>query len=306
MQVLKGFSSLRTAPEPAVALGVFDGVHRGHRRVLRAAVRWARARGGSSIAVTFWPHPRGKESLFSLPHRLRLFLSLGLDYALVARFDAAFARMSAEDFVQRVLVGKIGMRACFVGANFRFGHRALGSVALLRRLGKRFGFTVRSIPVAKSGSVVISSTAIRRLISSGELSKAAALLGARVSVFGTVVRGRGMGRKLGFPTANIDPHHEVLPPAGIYAVKVFLGERPVRGVCYIGRRATFSPLRRDCVEVYLFGKFRSLYGRQVTIQFFRRIRNDRAFASPSLLVSQIRKDITFAKRFFLASNTPHR
>lgn len=286
---------MSAARPAAVAIGVFDGVHRAHRRIISCAVRTARSHGWRSVVLTFWPHPSGQASLFSLKHRLRMIAELGADEVIVCRFTARFARQSPEAFARDLLAGKLRARQVCVGENFRFGRRAGGTVGMLRQLGRRYGFSVRAYGLMRYRGRAISSTAIRSLITAGRLGDASRLLGRPVSVFGTVVPGRKIGRTLGFPTANIDPHHEVLPPAGVYAVRVLVGKKRCAGMCYIGTRPTFGKSARLSVEVHLFGVSACLYDRDIEIFFVRRIRPDRRFPSAAGLASRIRRDALAAK-----------
>ncbi|MBN1913937.1 MAG: riboflavin biosynthesis protein RibF [Candidatus Omnitrophica bacterium] len=314
MITLSKFDQAKKFKDPVIALGVFDGVHKGHRMILSQAVRKARQIKGKSIVVTFWPHPQKKQSLYSLKHRLRLIDELGVDACLVIDFTKKFSRMKAEDFVNKVLVRKIKARYIYVGKNFRFGHRARGDYRFLKKMSAAGGFYLKAFEVLKKKGDAISSTLIRRLISGGKLKQAEALLGRPVSILGTVGKGSSFGRKLGFPTANIDPHHEVVPAAGVYAVRVFLGQKKMKGACYIGVKPTFikqkinAPHHRQArrknisIEAYIFNFNKNIYGRELELQFLRKIRNERKFTSPVHLARQIRKDVTVIKDLFSRHN----
>jgi riboflavin kinase/FMN adenylyltransferase len=285
-----------------VAIGVFDGVHRAHRRIIASAVRQARAMHAASVVLTFWPHPAGRQSLYSLQHRLRMVAELGVSRTVVVRFTRSFAGLSPEAFIRAVLVKRLHARRVYVGENFRFGRQASGTVVTLKQYAARYGYSVRSFAVMKYHGRTISSTAIRTLISAGKLSAARLLLGRPVSVFGTVIKGRALGRVLGFPTANIDPHHEILPPCGVYAVRVCVGRRRVNGMCYIGTRPTFDRSgRRLSIEAHLFDFNGRLYGRDIEIFFVRRIRPDKRFSSADALVKRIRLDCLLAKKLLASS-----
>lgn len=284
-------------PRPVVALGVFDGLHLGHRLILQEAVKKAAQIKGTSLALTFFPHPQAKESLYSLEHRLRLIAELGVDVCLVVKFSRSFAKISAEDFIAKVLVEKIGASFVYVGRNFRFGSRAAGDYRLLVKAAKRYKFRVKIFEVAKSGALTISSTAIRRLIKSSKIKEAQKLLGRRVSVLGTVARGSRLGRLLGFPTANIKAHHEVIPPAGIYAVQIVFSKKKYNGVCYIGTRPTLDLKNKGLrIEVHIFDFYKNIYGRMLEIQFIKLIRQDQKFASLKDLSTQIQKDILSCRK----------
>jgi len=297
MKVFFGLPHSFRRPRPVVAIGVFDGVHTAHRRILAAAAARAKEIKGTSVALTFCPHPQGQKSLYSLEHRLKLIAECGIDVCVVLDFSATLAGLSPEEFLRGIVAGKLKTRCVYVGGNFRFGRGASGNVRLLRSLGRRLGFEVRVFPRVRVGGSPVSSTLIRKYILSGRLAEAASLLGRPVSVYGTVIKGDRLGTRLGFPTANIDPHHEVLPPAGIYSVKAFLdGREEIGGICYIGTRPTLGEHRPEKrVEAHLFDIKSDLYGRNVLINFISKVRNDRKFPSLEALKKQIAEDIGKAR-----------
>ncbi len=278
-----------------MALGVFDGVHLAHMRILKAAVRKARRLKGTAILVTFWPHPQKEPSIYSLEHRLRLVSELGVDVSIVVYFNKAFSRISAENFVKKILLEKIKAEYILVGKNFRFGRKARGDYNLLGKLTKQYNFKLKVFPVIKINSRPVSSTYLRRLIIRGDLAAARKMLGRPVSVLGTVIRGDSLGRRLGFPTANIDPHHEVLPPSGIYAVRVKLGRHSLKGVCYIGNKPTFKNDFEKSIEVYLFNFKKNIYTKYLEINFLKKIRKEKKLRSSAALIEQIKKDILKAQ-----------
>jgi len=278
-----------------VALGVFDGMHFAHRHVITQAVLHARRLSIPSVVVTFWPHPQKEASLYSLEHRLRLIEELGVERCVVIHFSKHFSSLGAVDFVRRIIVEKIGASCVYVGKNFRFGKNAAGNWKLLKELGTTFGFMVRIIDVIKRNKLPVSSTVIRRFILDGNLSAAQKLLMRPVSVLGTVVKGTTLGRLLGFPTANLNPHHEILPPAGIYAVRIRFGNELLKGVCYIGTRSTFKVSHNLSIEVHIFNFHRTIYGSNLEVLFIQRLRQDKKFSSRAALIQQIKRDIRAAK-----------
>ena len=292
MKTIFGPRKLREAFEKTVVLiGVFDGLHRGHRYLIRKAVSLSRARNKKSVCVTFHPHPKKQPCLISLTHRLRLIEELGVDYCLVIKFNRRFSLVTAEDFVKDILVKFFHPEFIFIGENFRFGYQARGTVEVLKALSGTFGFKVRAIKELSAADKKISSRAIRHLIKAGELKEAQRLLGRRVSVLGTVISGAKRGRGLGYPTANINPHHEVLPASGVYAVKIFYREKEYRGICNIGTRPTFdNPEDNQTIEAHLFNFKKNIYGQDLEIQFIRKIRDEKKFPGHSSLVEQIKKD----------------
>jgi riboflavin kinase / FMN adenylyltransferase len=294
MKVITDLESYKLTGRSVVAIGVFDGVHKAHRRIISAAIKSARLRKARSVVLTFWPHPQGQASLNSLEHRLRLIKELGVDICVVIRFTRRFSAISAIDFVKCILVNRLKAEAVFIGENFRFGKNAEGDVQLLRKLSRLYDFQVRSFGVLKTGQSAISSTLIRKLISSGELHSAEKILMRPVSVLGTVIKGASLATQLGFPTANISAHHEVLPPAGIYAVQVSFDKQNYPGVCYIGKRPTFSG-NKQSIEVHIFDFKKNIYGIDLEIRFIRRIRKEKKFSGSLALIKQIKKDIIEAR-----------
>lgn len=297
MKIIYGISSIKKFNKPVAALGVFDGMHRGHREIIKCAVRQARRIKGTSIALTFWPHPQKEGSLYSLEHRLRLIAELGIDVCIVVNFNRAFARISADDFIAKILVKKIGVSFVCVGKNFRFGRFAIGDYKKLAQGAKKYGFRIKALKVVRSAGRPVSSTVIRMLIKKGRIKEAQNLLGRRVSVLGSVIRGSSLGRVLGVPTANINPHHEVIPPPGIYAVRIFLSGKLYGGACYIGTRPTIHSKNRSTrIEVNIFGLHKDIYGKFLEIRFEKLIRPDKKFSSLEALSTQMKKDILTCRK----------
>jgi riboflavin kinase/FMN adenylyltransferase len=263
----------------AVAIGTFDGVHLGHRRVLDAA----RAAGPTSTVITFDPHPRTAlgnrvELLTTLERRLELLADARLDEALVLEFDLDFAQTTPEEFVERYLRA-IGAEVVVAGAGFRFGHRRAGDLALLASLG----FEIREVPVVEG----VSSSAIRALVKAGEVDRAAALLGRPAEIEGVVVSGDARGGTLGFPTANLQVDAELLVPAyGIYAGAV-LGSRAATS---IGVNPHYGGVEQR-VETFLLDYEGDLYGQRLVVELWRRLRDERSFDSEAELVAQIARDV---------------
>ena len=290
---------------PAVTIGNFDGVHRGHQALVAAAVDQARAAGGLAAALTFDPHParvldaaRAGPALTTLEQKAELMAALGLDALVVVPFDAPRAAQPADAFVREVLAETLHAGAVVVGSAFRFGHRRTGDAELLRRLGRTLGFTVRAVPPVEHEGEPISSTRIRRAVEAGRVDEAAVLLGRPFFVDGTVARGEGRGRTIGIPTANLDVVNEALPALGVYAGWCRLldaGDAPRwPAVVNVGRRPTFAG-RHTTVEAHLLDQAQELYGRRMRLSFAARLREERAFPSVAALVEQVRQDIERAR-----------
>lgn len=288
----------------AVTVGTYDGVHRGHRKVFRTLIALARARGLKTLVVTFEEPPKNffrpdaPTPLLTLPEeREELLLQLGIDRVELLRFDAAIAAMSAEDYFHQVLRGRYQTRAICEGEDFGFGHDRRGNIALLHQLCANDGVALKVMPLAKRDDQKISSTYIRLLLGEGEVEQAAALLGYRYFLTGTVVRGQGLGARLRVPTANLQVDRRKVLPRGVFAVRVRLpgDPKPVKGACNIGFRPTVAGGEPSLhVEVHLIGFSGELYGRSLRIEFVKHIRPERKFPSLLALKRQIKKDIAAA------------
>jgi len=298
MKTIYGINKIRKFRKPVVALGVFDGIHLGHRIILKAAVDKARRIKGTGMVVTFWPDPHREKSLYSLEHRLRLMESIGIEVCIVINFNKKFSRIPAENFIRDILVHKIGAQYIYVGRNFRFGKQAKGDFKTLSKLSNIYSFQLKLFDIIKINNQPVSSTYIRRLITRGKLRAAGKLLSRPVSVLGTVIRGTSLAGRSGFPTANINPHHEVLPLSGVYAVLAIFNNKKFKGVCYIGTKPTFKHQKQKHIEAYIFNFKKNIYGKYLEIQFIKKIRNERKFNSPQSLVRQIKKDIAQTRKIF--------
>ncbi len=284
-----------------VTIGVFDGVHRGHQAIIGHAVRRARELGLRSVVMTFDPHPAEVVRPGSHPavltepvRKAELIEELGLDALCVVPFTAAFSQLSPEAFVHDVLVEALHAAVVVVGDNFRFGHRAAGTVELLERLGHTFGFVVEEAPLVAQEGLVFSSTYIRSCVDAGDVRAAAAALGRPHRLGGVVVRGDQRGREIGFPTANLLVHRYAAVPAdGVYAAWLIRGgDRSARlpAAVSIGTNPTFSGRERR-VEAYVLDFDGDLYGERVGLDFVARLREQRKYEGIEPLVAQIRTDV---------------
>jgi riboflavin kinase / FMN adenylyltransferase len=285
-----------------VAIGNFDGVHRGHRAVIGAALQKARASGRPAAALTFEPHPRAffnpGEPLFRLTDeaaKLRLLATTGLDGAIVLTFDAALAGLSAEDFVSRILVERFAVSGAAIGFNFHFGMNRAGSPDFLKALGETHGFAVEVVPLFKDQGRPVSSGPIRDALAAGRLHEAAEFLGYPWFVSGAVIHGDKRGRELGFPTANLTLDAACGLRHGIYAVRVALGRRRHDGVASFGRRPMFDT-GAVLLEVFLFDFTGDLYGQNIDVAFIDWIREERMFDSAQALIAQMKDDSRLARQ----------
>ena len=282
-----------------LTIGVFDGVHRGHQALIGAAVERARQLGLPSVVMTFDPHPaavvrQGQHPavLSTLARRAELVDELGADVFLVLPFTPAVAAIPAESFVHDVLVDLLHAAAVVVGENFRFGHRAAGTLALLEQLGRRFGFTAVGVPLVGEDAMTVSSTYVRSCVAAGDVAAAAEALGRPHRLDGFVVHGEGRGgSQLGYPTANLDPEpYAAIPADGIYAGWFLLGTRRSPAAISIGSNPTFSGDVRT-VEAFVLGDGGNFYGRRVALEFVERLRGMQRFESVAELVAQIGRDV---------------
>jgi len=305
MRTLRSIGELSPLPGPIhLAIGVFDGVHLGHRAVIDSAVAGARSAGASSVVLTFDPHParilrpdRAPHLLTSTPHKERLIASLGADFLLIQKFDHAFAATDPSVFISDLTAANPGLREICVGHDWAFGKARAGDVRLLRSMGESQGFSVTAIDPIRVGGEIVSSTRIRRAVESGDLPGAAGCLGRPFGILGTVIRGRQLGRTLGFPTANLAAHNEQFPPDGVYAVSASLGGRTLDGVANIGIRPTLAGSVERTLEVHLLDFSDSIYDAEMEVSFLHHLRPEKKFDSLDALSGQIRLDVGRAREW---------
>jgi len=289
-----------------VAIGIFDGVHRGHQRLIAKTITQARNIKGTSGVLTFFPHPvqvlnkRFDLSLLvSLPHRLRLIEKLGVDVCFIVTFTNKFAAITAEDFVKGYLFDRLGAREVFIGRNFHFGKGRDGNSQTMTMAARKHSIKVHAIEPVCDRQKTISSSLLRNLIKEGEISAAQRYLGRPISVFGQVIHGDHRGRRFRTPTANIDAGPEILLPAGVYVANVLIGAKTFRGVANIGFCPTFTKEKERKVEVHILDFSKDIYGQFIELYFLKKIRNEKRFLSKEHLCEQIEKDKEEARQYFL-------
>lgn len=307
MRIIRAANELEPAGcKVCLGIGFFDGVHLGHQQVIRQTLAEARRHMAAGLVITFDQHPnvivapsRVPPLIYSLPQKLRAIEALGADTLLLIHFDQSFSEQTAEAFVHGVARDLGHIQSLCVGENFVFGHRRGGNVDLLRKLGAELEFAVHGMAAVSLDGRTVSSTRIREAIRGGDLDKASQLLGRAYSLAGSVVRGDGLGRQLGFPTANLDVAGLALPPDGVYAVLAQGGGRTWRGVLSIGVRPTLRNSQPQLrAEVYLIDFTGDLYGQELEVVFVEKLRPQEQFASLADLRQQIARDILLARTKF--------
>ncbi len=304
MNVIQAAADLNPGPGGVcLAIGVFDGVHLGHQSVIGQAREDARQRGAISAVVTFDRHPNAVVApqnipplIYPLAKKLRVIASLGLDTACVIPFDKPFSEISGEEFIRGLARDGRAVRSISVGETFMFGRRRSGDVALLRALGGELGFALHALPDVSLGGQPVSSTRIREVVRAGQFEPAGQMLGRSYTLCGPVVAGERLGRKLGFPTANLDVAGILVPPAGVYAADGQVGGKTYRAAVNIGQRPTLhSPAGGLCVEAHLLDFAEDIYGQEIELTFLGKLREERKFSSVAALQQQIERDVAAAR-----------
>ncbi|BCK88046.1 riboflavin biosynthesis protein RibF [Sideroxyarcus emersonii] len=305
MQILRGLHSTDTQAV-AVTIGNFDGVHLGHQAMLNELRAAAQQRGLQTAVVIFEPHPRefftpqqAPARLTSLREKLELFRTMSIDRVHVCRFDAQFARRTAADFIH-AMHENLHARFVLIGDDFRFGSGRAGDFALMEKIGVQRGFEVRAVHSVVHDGVRISSTAIRTALAGGQIRMAREYLGRPYSISGRVVHGDGMGRKLGFPTANVQLKHNLPPLKGIYVVLAHAeGLGVLQGVASLGVRPTLKQDARHVLEVHLFEFSQQVYGKHLRVEFLQKLRDEEKYPNLEALTRQIALDVEKAKKWFI-------
>lgn len=303
MKILHSISELSLLPGPLfLAIGVFDGVHLGHQAVISTSARHAKEAKGTPVVVTFDPHPAkvlrpddAPHLLTATQHKIALIRDLGVAHLLVLPFDRQFAATAPEDFVRQLVISARPLREICVGHEWSFGKGRAGNLALLKELGTAFDFDVVGVPAVTVNGEVVSSTAIRRAVAEGNLIKATQMLGREYTILGTVKAGEKLGRRLGFPTANLSAHSEQFPPNGVYVAEARLADALYRGVANLGYRPTVNAEKTErLLELHLFELNKDIYGAEVEVRFLRYLRPEQKFENVEALAAQIARDVAEA------------
>jgi len=305
---MKLIHSLNSIPDEikksAITIGVFDGVHIGHAKLIESIKSWARQNGGQSIVVTFKQHPdtflkktKDLKYIKSLGDRIRLLSRYAVDYIAVLDFKKV-AGMQAEEFVKEILIKKFKMKYIAAGSDFIFGKSGKGNVRFLKSISRKYNFKVNVLGDIKLKKEKISSQAIRHYLKKGDIKKAEHMLGRKYEIEGTVIHGRHIGFKLGFPTANIRIAYEEIPAVGVWAALVNYGNRCFHAAVNIGFSPTLKNEPRPLIEAFLLGFHRNIYGKKLKIRFLEKIRDEKKFRNKEELIMQIRKDIKYIKKNF--------
>ena len=299
MQVIRSLAAFPKLSCAVVTSGTFDGVHLGHQKILQRLVQATREMNGQSVVITYWPHPRlvletaptNLHLLSTIEERIEQLAAFGIDYLLIIPFTREFANLESETFISDVLIKTIGTKKLVIGYDHRFGKNRTGSFEYLQQHAPELGFTVEEIPRQDIDQVAVSSTKIRHALTSGDLNTATAFLGRFYALPGRVIKGKQLGRTLGYPTANLDvtDRHKLVPAQGIYAVRVKVKNQLFGGMLSIGTNPTVGGTQQT-IEVNIFDFAADIYGEEITVYFVERIRPEENFAGLDALTQQLHQD----------------
>ncbi len=298
MSRVKNITAYKSVKPTVVTIGTFDGVHIGHRKIINRLVNTGKEEGLKSVILTFFPHPRmvlQKDSniklINTIEERREILESVGLDYLLIKEFTREFSRLTAEDFVKTLLVDKLNAKKVIIGYDHRFGRNRNADIEDLKKFGHTYNFDVEEISVQDIDDVAVSSTKIRKALSEGDVERANTYLGYNFMLNGTVTKGKGLGRQLNYPTANIkiDEAYKLIPKYGSYIVKAYIEEDMVYGMMNIGMNPTVNG-DKETIEVHFFNFNKDIYDQSLTIELLKRLRDEQKFASVEALKNQLEKD----------------
>jgi riboflavin kinase/FMN adenylyltransferase len=307
MNIYHSLDSIKSLENAVVTSGTFDGVHIGHQKILNRLKEISAQSNGESVVLTFWPHPRMVVSddsqdlqlLSTIDEKIELFEALGIQHLAIIPFTRAFSELTSEEFIQQVLVEKIGTKKLVIGYDHRFGRNREGSFEFLKKNCAAYGFDVEEIPRQDIDDLAISSTRIRQALMSGQVGVAKGLLGRPYAVAGTVVKGKQLGRTIGFPTANLHLHesYKLIPANGVYVIKAYYQGKTYPAMLNIGVRPTVDGTLRT-IEAHLFDFHKEIYGEDLKLEILHYLRPERKFDGLDALVEQIRKDQASALEYF--------
>lgn len=298
MGKVKDIETYKSVGATVVTIGTFDGVHIGHQKIVKRLISTGKTDGLKSVILTFFPHPRmvlqkdfNIKLINTISERRAILGSLGLDYLIVKKFTKAFSRLSAEDFVKQILVDKLHAKKVIIGYDHRFGRNRNANIDDLKIFGETYGFEVEEISAQDINDVAVSSTKIRKALKEGDIIKANAFLGYHFAITGTVTKGKGLGRQLNFPTANIkvEEDYKLIPKQGSYIVKAVIDEALIYGMMNIGINPTVNG-EKESIEVHFFNFDKDIYGKEIQIELLNRIRDEEKFESVDALKMQLKKD----------------
>jgi len=306
MEVIRNHDRLDPAlfVRPVVTIGNFDGCHIGHQKIFQRVKFHAARLGGVSVAFTFDPHPASvlkgvtPQLIFTLEEKIEAIRCIGIDFLIVVPFTREFADTPPELFIKDIILGRVGAKGVVVGHDFLFGKKAKGNIPFLKRMGEERGFFVECVDAVKSEGTVVSSTCIRKMILSGDVSGASRLMKFPFRIRGPVIHGMARGRGLGFPTANVKPDKELIPAYGVYAVYVHMDGKQWEGVVNIGNNPTFGDTGTS-IEAFIFDFDGDLYGRELTLEFVEYIRGEIKFADKEYLIEQMNTDCKTAREILV-------
>ena len=305
MKVYKGFSDYYPVNNAVVTTGIFDGVHVGHKTIINRLKRIAQKHNGESVLITFHPHPRlvlqkNKELklLSTIDERINLLQGIGVDHLIIIPFDEQFSKLSSTQFVEDILVKKVGTKRLVIGYDHHFGRNREGSFKHLLEFGSKYGFEVEEIPALEVDKVNVSSTIIREALLNGQVKKASEFLEHAYTLKGRVVEGDQIGRSIGFPTANIkiEEDYKLIPKGGVYAVNVVYSNIFYKGMLNIGRRPTISSNNELTIEVNIFDFNKSIYGDELKLEIIQHVRNEIHFTDINGLKAQLEQDLNDCKK----------
>ena len=295
---ITSIESYRSKNDTVVTLGTFDGVHIGHQKIIKQLIDTAKQNRLKSVILTFFPHPRmvlQKDSnikmINTIDERAKIINGLRLDQLLIKKFTKAFSRLSAEDFVKQILVDKLHAKKVIIGYDHRFGRNRNADITDLKKFGKQYGFEVEEIPAQDVDDVSVSSTKIRKALNDGNIEKANKYLGYNFMITGKIVKGKGLGKQLGFPTANIhiEENYKLIPKHGSYVVSALINNQTIFGMLNIGMNPTVNG-DKESIEVHFFDFNQDIYNKTIQINFLHRLRDEVKFESVEALKEQLTKD----------------